>query len=461
MIWIIASAVLLIALVLLAWPFVRSGKETISRSESGLDIYRRQLQELDAEIDRGAVRTRETETMQVEIKRRMLRLGRQENTSVPTGKNGNKYVILAIIVLVPLASLGLYADLGSPGEPSRPLASRDIPAERAALQTGNADSLIQQLVDSLSKQPDNLEGWMLLARTLTEVGRYREAAETYMKATIVAPTTAGLYVGAGENFYFAADGNVDVKAKEAFDKALELAPDNPGARYYLALFAAQNGQEKEALGSWRKLYEESEADAPYMPVLKRRIKEVATRMNTELGDLFDRKPAVALPPGPSDKDIAAAANMSATDRQAMIQSMVEGLATRMVEAPDYDGLMRLGNSYGTLEDYDKSAEAYARAAALKPDDVAAMTGEAAAYIQGSDIGQPPPEKAVVLYRKVLTLNQDNLQALWYVGLAEATAGNNAAALKLWQKLQQLAPKGSSVETAAAEAIKNLSDEDKN
>ena len=404
----------------------------------------------------------EAESMEVEIKRRMLRLKR---TATPTKETANvsKYWQLAVVIAVafPVVSLALYADLGSPDKPAKPLAARDLAAEQAMRQAQEVGPLIQRLVDALKKQPDNLDGWVLLARTLSRLERYDEAAETYMKATVLAPNAVELYIGAGENYYFAADGNVTADAVKAFEKAYELEPENPGARYYLALRDAQEGDQEGALQKWISLYKESPADAPYMAVLATRIEQTADQTGTNLGDLLERKTVAADVAGPSSEDIAAAAEMSPEERQGMISSMVDRLATRMEETPDYDGLMRLGQVYGTVQDYEKSAEAYARARALKPDDLAALEAEAFALVQAAGEGGVPPAIAVELYRDVVKKNPDNPQALWYLGVAEAAAGNNNVAIDYWTRLQAVTVVGSPIHTAAAEAIKSLSDTDKN
>jgi cytochrome c-type biogenesis protein CcmH len=77
-------------------------------------------------------------------------------------------------------------------------------------------------------------------------------------------------------------------------------------------------------------------------------------------------PAVA-PPGPSAQDIAKAQQMPDADRQAMIRSMVERLATRLQSQPnDLEGWLRLGRAYGVLGERDKALDAYERAQNLLP-----------------------------------------------------------------------------------------------
>lgn len=462
MIWIVFSVVLLLAIAILVWPFLRTGRHLRGHTDQGLEVYRQQLDELASDVARGVISQSEAEAMETEIKRRMLRMGRvSEKTSRYSGRMAGWPIAITLAVAVPAISFALYADLGSPDKPARPLMTRNIDAERAALETQDVASLIQRLVDALKAQPDNLEGWALLARTLSRLERYDEAAETYMKATLLAPNAVALFVGAGENYYFAAEGTITPAAEEAFEKAIALDPNNPGARYYLALRDAQEGDKSGALEKWIALYEESPADAPFMPVLERRIIQTAEQTGTDTGDLFDRKRVVSESSGPSSEDIAAAAAMSEEDRQEMINSMVAGLADRMKETPEYDGLMRLGQAYGTMERYAEAADAYARARALKPDSLAALQSEAFTHIQAAGRAGVPPASAVKLYREVLAQNANDPQALWYLGVAEAADGNNKKAIELWTRLEAVTEAGTPVHSAAKEAIKSLSDTGKN
>jgi cytochrome c-type biogenesis protein CcmH len=462
MIWIVFSIILFVAIIILVWPFLREGRDLRDHADQGLEVYKQQLDELASDVSRGIVGKAEAESMGVEIKRRMLRMGRlDEKVSSYSGRQVGWPIALVFAIAVPAISFALYADLGSPNTSARPLMARNIEAERASLETQDVKVLIQRLVDALKAQPDNLDGWVLLARTLSRLERYNEAAETYMKATLLAPNSAELFIGAGENYYFASDGTITPAAEEAFEAAATLNPNNPGARYYLALRDAQAGDPSGALKSWITLYEESPADAPFMPVLARRIEQTAEETNTDIGDLFDRKIAAAEQAGPSSEDIEAAAEMSPEDRQEMIASMVDRLATRMEEAPDYEGLMRLGQAYRTLQNYKSAADAYARARALKPDDLEALQAEALSHVQAAGDTGVPPASAVELYRLVLDRNPDHPQALWYLGVAEAASGNNAEAIHIWTRLQAVTETGSAVNTAAAEAIKSLSGANKN
>ena len=141
----------------------------------------------------------------------------------------------------------------------------------------------------------------------------------------------------------------------------------------------------------------------------------------------------------SRTDVSASITMAGAapeDRQAMIRSMVDRLASRLATQPDdVEGWSRLGRSYLVLNEPDKAREAYARAVKLKPADAGLKAGYAEALIAAAGDNQAqPPAEAVALFRDVLSAEPANPEALWYVGSAEAAAGHDRAAYELWSRL---------------------------
>lgn len=462
MTWLILAALCLPALALLGYPLLSRRSQTVGRDEGGLAVYRQQLKELDADITRGVLSEQDAEPTRIEIQRRILRLGKSgsEDGNLTSGRM--PLLTLGLVLVVTLSSFGLYSYLGSPGLASKPLASRNIALEKRDLAGRDLGNLVKRLAEKLQENPENLDGWILLARTLSRMERYEQAAETFLQATKLAPKDADLFVGAGENYYFKSDGMVSQKAVEAFEAAYALDPTHAGARYYLALHAAQNGRRQEALNSWMTLFEESDASAPYMRILRGRIAELAGEINVDVSALLSSKGEErSTQAGPSQDDMQAAADMSKEDREQMIQEMVGRLAERMQAEPDFEGLMRLGQVYGTLGQFDKSAEAYGRAAEIDGGNPAPLAGQAFALIRHAEEGSPPPEEAVALYRRVLELDETAPEALWYVGIAEARAGNRETALQYWTRLKSLVPEGSQVSANVTRAINALSETPQN
>lgn len=462
MIWIILALIAAVVLVLLLYPLLKSDDTNVSRNLGGLEVYKHQLQEMDADVARGALSAVEAESLKLEIQRRMLRLSKETPAALKSNINRLPLLAITLLVAIPASSFALYSYLGTPDLGSKPFASRNIAQEKDAMAGQDLGMLVERLSDKLQEAPDNLDGWILLARTLSRMGRYEEAANTYLQATKIDADDADLYVGAGENFYFLSNGVMTEAAVNAFEGAYSKDPQHPGARYYLAVRDAQSGDEQKALQNLIELFKESDASAPFMQIVRGRIQEMAEKTGTDVAAVLAAKPLVTAPAaGPSSEEVQAAEGMSKEDRQDMIRTMVGRLATRMEEAPEFDGLMRLGQVYGTLGQFENSADAYGRAAALDQGNPAPLSLQAFALIRSSEEGAPPPEAAIVLYRQVLAIDGNVPEALWYVGIAEARSGNRDAALENWTKLQSLVPEDSPLNRNVTEAKKALSESAQN
>ncbi|GLQ07823.1 c-type cytochrome biogenesis protein CcmI [Sneathiella chinensis] len=459
MIWVLLLVLTVVALMILIYPLLKKDTEGTARVKGGLTVYKQQLQELEQDVARGILSGTEADQARLEIQRRILKASRESGAGDTLRSARMIGVAIALIVAVPAAALGLYYQLGSPTLKALPLASRDIQAEKQALASQDMGGLVAKLAQKLQEQPDNLDGWILLARSLSRMGRYEEAANTYLQALRIAPDDADLLVGAGENFYFLADGVMSDAAINAFERAYQMSPDHPGARYYMALREAQSGNEEKALQDWIALFEDSEPDAPFMEILRSRIADMGATLDRDVSELLASKGPVDAPAvgaGPTREDMEAAASLSEEDRQDMILSMVERLATRMAEAPEFDGLMRLGQVYSTLKQFENAADAYGRASGMQPDNPGPLVMQAFSLVKaGETAGAVVPEDALALYRKALTLDDDIPEALWYVGVAEAAAGNREEALRHWRKLQSVVPEDSALHGNVEKAINAL------
>jgi cytochrome c-type biogenesis protein CcmH len=143
----------------------------------------------------------------------------------------------------------------------------------------------------------------------------------------------------------------------------------------------------------------------------------------------------APPPGPTQEQMQAAAQMPTEDRSQMIRGMVERLAEKLRDNPnDFEGWTRLGRSYFVLGERGKAVEAYAKAASLKPEDPIAVANHAQAIAEAGDPRAPLPAESIRLFRDVLKMDALNPQALWAVGLAESQAGDRSGALEKWRRL---------------------------
>ena len=373
-----------LALAMLLLPLLWRRQRFASRDAYNLAVYRDQLAEVERDLERGVLGAEQAATARAEIGRRILALTRDEGE---TGDGSNALVAatLAILLLPPAAGL-LYWRLGSPAVPDQPFAARAV-GKTPTADAGPIDmnEAVARLAAHLKTHPDDLAGWLLLARSELGLGRYPEAAEAYRHAADLSGHRADIVADWGEAQVMAAGGNVTASARAAFETAATDPENAPRARYYLALAQMQQGDVRGALQDWRELAASAPAEAELLPLVRQRIGEAEAALT----------PGSATAPASGDPAVAAAAKAAAAaspeERRAMIDAMVERLAARLATQPDDpDGWSRLGRSYMVLSRPDKAREAYARAVKLRPDDPALQQALAEAVSAANSAGAAQP-----------------------------------------------------------------------
>lgn len=477
-----------IALAILLVPLLIRRQRGESRDAYNLAVYRDQLAEVERDLGRGVLTPEQADAARTEIGRRILAL----NPAVPAAGPSSAIpfaAATAAVLLVPFAAWALYAMLGSPELPDQPYASRGSNPPPTAANAGQAPHVdmaqaVQQLTTHLKEHPEDLTGWVLLARSDMSIGRYQDGAEAYKHAVDLSNKRPDIWGDWAEAVVLTAGGTVTPEAKQAFEAGLKDPDLAPRSRYYLALARMQQGDTKGALQAWVDLEADSPADADWLPMVRKRIEQTSASLGIDPAGLKTSagaerpkpvaiatanlpehppltSPAATAPsamppdhppmtaatgsaPAPSSapdpqkvrEAQQALAGASPQDRQAMINSMVERLAGRLEQQPDdVDGWSRLARSYAVLNQPAKARDAYARAVKLRPDDIGLKQGYAEAIISAAgDDAAAPPSDATVLFRQILAAEPKNQMALWYVGLAEADAGHKDMARDLLSRL---------------------------
>jgi cytochrome c-type biogenesis protein CcmH len=382
-----------LALAMLLVPLLVRRRGAASRDAYNLAVYRDQLAEVERDLGRGLLAADEAAAARIEIARRILALRPAE---AATGAGPIPLAMATVVILLlPVAAWMVYWQLGSPAVPDHPFAARGgagTPVAGAAPPAGtptHADisDAVARLGVHLKQHPEDLTGWLLLARSQLSLDGFPEAIDAYRHAAELSGHRADIMGEWGEAQVLAAGGMVTPAARAAFEAGLGDPESAPRSRYYLALAQLQEGDAKGALQAWVDLAADAPADAEWLALVRQRIAEAARALGIDPATL---KPAAGAPTGaPGNAAVAAAAKAAADaspeQRRAMIDAMVERLAARLGDRPDdVDGWVRLGRSYMVLNQPDEAREAYARAARLKPDDAGLKAALADATTAAAD-----------------------------------------------------------------------------
>jgi cytochrome c-type biogenesis protein CcmH len=243
----------------------------------------------------------------------------------------------------------------------------------------------------------------------------------------------------------AADGQVTVPARDLIDTVLATDPDEPRALFLSGLAAFQDGDYQAAVTRWQRLLSISTADAPWLPIVRANIAQAA-----EAG-------GIALPPanGPDADSIAAAADMTAKDRQAMILSMVESLRDRLDETPDdTEGWLRLARAYDVLGDRAAAFTTLARATESAPDD-APLAYQFLERTIGIELSPAQLSMAQTVIARLAENDTNGLQYLFFKGHIAKLSGDTDTARSVWTDLLGTMPAESEMAAALAAEIAKL------
>lgn len=372
----LAAAALVLALL--------RGRRATGPSEAyDLDVYRDQLKEVDADAARGKISTEEAERLRVEISRRLLGADAKIRTDGAKADQPRAlgYVLAAAITaLVVGGGFGLYTWIGAPGYGDAPLKTRLARAEEALKSRTSQEAMearippraapdasaeYMQLVDRLrnavAERPDEMQGHVLLARSEAALGNFTAAYNA--QAQIIKlkgdAATAQDYTNLADMMILAAGGYVSPQAQMVLEQALSRDPDNGVARYYGGLMMAQVGRPDVGYRMWNKLLRESSADDAWVGPISDQIEDLAFLAGEQN---FEMPELAGAAPGPSQADVAAAADMTPEERQDMIRGMVSQLSDRLAEqGGPVEDWARLISSLGILGDTEQASAIYAEA----------------------------------------------------------------------------------------------------
>lgn len=351
----------------------RRRKEAASSSADEA-VYREQLAAIETELERGLIDIEAADAARTEIARRLLAAHDRDDTAKQDAPQSGRLKLaqgLALLVL-PVAAFGLYFVLGSPDLPDQPLLSRlTAPAEEQSV-----DLLVARVERHLAENPEDGQGWAVIAPVYLSLGQPQASAKAYSNAIRILGPRQTWLTDMGEALTIANQGLVTADARAAFEQAVALEPGAVKPRFFLALALGQEGRNDDAIAAWQALLEGADETAAWVGAARQ-----------EMARLTGETPAGNTLRGPSQEEVAAAGEMNADDRQAMISNMVAGLAERLSteggSVEEWNRLIRAYMVLGKKQDAEKALAEALSAYADKPEDLS-MIKDAASQLGLSD-----------------------------------------------------------------------------
>ncbi|WP_413709092.1 c-type cytochrome biogenesis protein CcmI [Rhizobium sp. Rhizsp82] len=349
--WILVAAMTAAVAALLLYPLLRGGKTLDDTRAGEAAVYRDQLRELDRDLSGGLITSDEADYARAEIGRRLIAVSATGPAAEPKAARHHRFSEAFILLLLPAIGLCLYVAMGRPGLPSQPLQARlENPGNDMAILVSKAER-------HLALNPDDGKGWDVLAPIYFNAMRIADAEKAYRNAIRLLGPSAIRLDGLAESLMAGSNGMVTPEVRQTLEQSLSIEPDNPRAKFYVALSLEQAGQTGQAKAAFEAIAKESPADAPWLPLVNDHIAK-----NGGAPIASNKTPG-----GPTQEDVAAAQNMSPADQQQMIRGMVDSLDAKLKADPNnFEGWVRLVRSYAVLNDKDRAADALKRGLAVFP-----------------------------------------------------------------------------------------------
>ena len=365
LLWIILACLTAIVLLVLLRPLASVGSDDRSVDAFDSAVYRDQLGEIERDRARGLIGEEEAEAARVEIARRLLAADSKAEASagISSGTGRARAATIAVAVALPLLALGLYIVYGSPRLPDQPLAARlqDPSSDQ------NLEALVARVEARLREHPEEGEGWDVIAPVYMGWQRYADAADAYAQAIRLLGESAKRLSGQGQALVLANNGVVTEEARRALERAVALDQTLLEPRILLAIAKEQDGQFQAAIEDWRALLDKAPKDAPWREMVEKKIVTAEAHLASKPMTEAEGSTSQQLEKGPGDADLAAsqnpaAQNMNLAERQAMIETMVQRLATKLdQDGGDLAGWLKLVRAYSVLERKADALKALERA----------------------------------------------------------------------------------------------------
>ena len=258
-----------------------------------------------------------------------------------TGSSAREKITgLFVILMLPLASLLMYQQIGTPEaihlQPVSAARQSEQQQSAHSTQQGQMDELIAALQQRMNENPEDPEGWLILGRSLKTMKRYPEAVAALTNANRLVPNEPMIMIDLAEAKLFASGSpQVTGEPRQLIEAALAIDPSQQKGLWIMGMAAAQDGDDTVALNYWTRLLEQLEPGSGTYQSVSEQIAMAQKRM----GQPVDVPAMASGPVGQSPHAAPAAMQPAATAPAATVPAAGFGIPVTVSVGAGMDGAL--------------------------------------------------------------------------------------------------------------------------
>lgn len=284
--WITCAALLIMALPFIVWPLWRgtgSGNigtnNEVQRDAANLEILRDQSAELEADLRDGLLTQDAYEQGKRELRARLLEEVDITDRSTAPPRRAAKGLAVMLAILLPLFSVSLYLTIGN----TNALRPQQDTGMAGGFGIIRSEAKLQELEEKLVQQPGNPDGWLVLARSYSELQRYPDAVRAYGKLVELVPGESQLWASYADAYAMSKNQSLLGEPTRLINRALELDGNNLMALALAGSAAMERGDYAAAIAYWTKLTDLLPPDNPELKMLRDGIQQASQFLKMQKG----------------------------------------------------------------------------------------------------------------------------------------------------------------------------------
>ncbi len=264
MLFFIALGLLLAAVCvgIMAWGLRGKRQSQAARDAAAMEnieALRTEYRKLEKAHESGAVSDDEFSESRSELERRILDESRAGEASGNSDSRQRLMTVLFLLAFVPVAAGLFYVRFGTWDAFDPQIASARGSGMHEGHSMAELDTQLQKLEESLKENPENVNGWMLLARTNDALKRFDRASAAYEKlAALVSGDLKAEVLADWADTLAAQTQSLSGRPEELVDEALKISPKHWKALALKGTALYNRDDFKGAAAVWERLLREQQ-----------------------------------------------------------------------------------------------------------------------------------------------------------------------------------------------------------